>query len=94
MNKKEIDLSIKGMHCASCATIIENGLNKKEGVLSSNVNLATEKATVVYDENTISTLDIIKTIDRTGYGAELITKQHDQNKIREDKRKAFNKLKR
>jgi len=93
MNKKEINISIKGMHCASCATIIENGLNKKEGVLSSNVNLTTEKATITYDEQIIVPLDIIKTIEGRGYGAKLINQDQDTNKLKEEKKKDFNKLK-
>ncbi len=93
MNKKEINLSIKGMHCASCTTLIENGLNKKEGVISSNVNLTTEKATVVFDQETITSLEIIKTIEGKGYGAELIDLDQDPTKLKEEKKKEFSKLK-
>jgi Cu+-exporting ATPase len=43
----EIELSIGGMTCASCAARIERKLNKLEGVQAS-VNYATEKARVSF----------------------------------------------
>src|SRR3989338_5884589 len=49
MVKKKI-LKIKGMHCASCATIIERKLKKVPGVRNANVNYATEKANVETEE--------------------------------------------
>src|SRR3989338_9928618 len=41
--------SIKGMHCASCVTMLERALKQVDGVSQANVNLAIEKATVSYD---------------------------------------------
>ncbi len=93
MKKKTINLSIKGMHCASCSTIIERGLNKKEGIISTNVNLSTEKATVTFDESILSSTDIIKTIEGRGYGAKLILDNQDTSKLEEDKKNEFKKLK-
>ncbi len=49
MVKKKI-LKIKGMHCASCANIIENKLKKVPGVINASVNFATEKAAVEHQE--------------------------------------------
>jgi P-type Cu+ transporter len=42
-------LPIEGMTCASCAARIEQGLGGLPGVASASVNLATERATVLYD---------------------------------------------
>ncbi len=44
-------LRIGGMTCASCAQTIEHALRKTDGIEEANVNLATEKAMVVYDSN-------------------------------------------
>ena len=49
---KKVDLTISGMHCASCATLITRGLAKVPGVKSANVNYAAGRAQVEYDENT------------------------------------------
>ena len=42
--------NIKGMHCASCAHIIEKTFKKTEGVHSAEVNYGTEKAKITFDE--------------------------------------------
>jgi P-type Cu+ transporter len=44
-----VDLPIEGMTCGACAARIERGLGRLEGVASASVNLAAERATVVYD---------------------------------------------
>jgi Cu+-exporting ATPase len=64
---RRIILQIGGMTCAACAQTIENALNKTEGVEEANVNLATEKAMVVYDQDIISYEEIKKAIEDTGY---------------------------
>jgi Cu+-exporting ATPase len=46
-----VDLPVKGMTCASCVGRIERGLAGLEGVEECRVNLATETATVLYDES-------------------------------------------
>ncbi|WP_420812888.1 heavy metal translocating P-type ATPase [Peribacillus acanthi] len=45
----ETSLQITGMTCAACAVRIEKGMNKLDGVMEANVNLALEKATVKFD---------------------------------------------
>ena len=47
MSEREVELTISGMTCASCANRIERKLNKLDGV-SASVNYATEKAWVEY----------------------------------------------
>ena len=65
-------LSLTGMHCASCANIIERSLKKVPGVKEGNVNFVAEKATVIFDETKTSVADLIEAIKRAGYQAELI----------------------
>ena len=64
---KKTSLKIKGMHCASCALLIERNLKKKIGVTNAIVNYGTEKATIDYDEKEINQEDFIKTIRSIGY---------------------------
>lgn len=68
----EKNYNITGMTCASCSSRIEKILNKADGVESAVVNLATEKATVKFDKSVISSEDIIKKVEKAGYGAEEI----------------------
>lgn len=58
---------IKGMHCASCASIIEKTFKKIDGVHSVEVNYATEKAKVSFDETKTSPHHLSKRIEPLGY---------------------------
>ncbi|MCW4040635.1 MAG: heavy metal translocating P-type ATPase [Candidatus Bathyarchaeota archaeon] len=60
-------LRISGMTCASCAQTIEHALQNTDGVIEANVNLATEKAMVVYDSTIVGYDEIKKAIENTGY---------------------------
>ncbi|MFG2134559.1 heavy metal translocating P-type ATPase [Streptomyces sp. NPDC048751] len=64
----EVELTIGGMTCASCAARIEKKLNRMDGV-TATVNYATEKAKVSY-EGDISVGDLIATVEATGYTAQ------------------------
>ncbi|MFL6556781.1 MAG: heavy metal translocating P-type ATPase, partial [Bacillus sp. (in: firmicutes)] len=72
------------MTCAACATRIEKGLNKLDGVVKANVNLALEKATVEYNNAVISSGDIIKKVENLGYGAHI---KKDEKETRDDRQK-------
>ncbi|QGU95314.1 heavy metal translocating P-type ATPase [Clostridium bovifaecis] len=63
-------LNIKGMTCASCAKAVERASRKTEGVNEANLNFATEKLFVKYDENITSVDRIIDSIEKAGYSAE------------------------
>lgn len=64
---KETNLQISGMTCAACATRIEKGLNRLEGVEIATVNLALEKSSIKYDSEKINMTDIQKKIQDLGY---------------------------
>ncbi len=59
--------TIKGMHCASCASIIEGALKKAEGVVSAEVNYGTESAKIDFDSVKTSSAEISKKIEPLGY---------------------------
>jgi P-type Cu+ transporter len=64
---KEANFQIIGMTCAACATRIEKGIKKMEGVQEANVNLALEKSTIKYDSELVSEQDFQKKIQDLGY---------------------------
>jgi P-type Cu+ transporter len=64
---KETNLQISGMTCAACATRIEKGLNKLEGVETANVNLALERSSIKFDPEKVNIIDIQKKIQDLGY---------------------------
>ncbi len=64
-----MELPITGMTCANCVSTVERTLNKKvPGILETNVNFATEKATVKYVPGTVSRADMVAAVERAGYG--------------------------
>jgi Cu+-exporting ATPase len=66
--KTRVELPITGMTCANCVATIERSLKKLDGVAEANVNLATEKASVVFDPSRIGEGALINRIRDVGYG--------------------------
>jgi len=84
--------SIKGMHCASCVGVIERSLKKVDGVIDSNVNLATEKATVTFDEDKVNDEKIASTVANAGYKVLLKEEEAHQDEEKLEKQKELKKL--
>ncbi|MGX7121087.1 heavy metal translocating P-type ATPase [Enterococcus raffinosus] len=80
------------MTCANCSARVEKELKATEGVLEANVNLATEKATVQFDE-TLTAENLIQRVEAIGYGAILFDDAHKQ-KIEQEKAARLKKMKR
>lgn len=68
---KQLQIPVKGMHCASCANIIERTLKKVPGVMSCEVNYGTEKAKFAYDESQVKLEELSKKIEPLGYSLNL-----------------------
>ncbi|MBL7062041.1 MAG: heavy metal translocating P-type ATPase, partial [Dehalococcoidia bacterium] len=64
--KKSI-FPVSGMTCASCVARVEEALSSVPGVISANVNLASEKATVEYVEGT-DAAEMRRAVEEAGYG--------------------------
>ncbi len=58
---------IKGMHCASCAGIIERTFRKQKGVESAEANYGTESVKVSFDAEELTAEQLSKTIEPFGY---------------------------
>ncbi len=61
---------VKGMHCASCATIITKKLSQMPNVNSVNVNFASEKAKIEHDEHETPLSKLNSEIEKVGYTLE------------------------
>ncbi|MFP7443377.1 heavy metal translocating P-type ATPase [Bacillus infantis] len=72
---EKAELAITGMTCAACSARIEKGLKKMDGISDANVNLALERADVVYNPSAVSPADLIKRVEKLGYGAALRTEE-------------------
>ncbi|MGK0467504.1 heavy metal translocating P-type ATPase [Clostridium sp.] len=60
-------LKIEGMTCAACAKTIERVSKKLPGVEEANVNFATEKLNINYDDALIKLEDIQSAVEKAGY---------------------------
>ena len=67
---KKVNLSLFGMHCSSCANIIERSVKKVPGVKQANVNFSAEKASIIFDESTTNVKALVEAISKAGYKAE------------------------
>ena len=63
--------SIQGMSCAGCAAGAEKAISRLNGVEQAEVNIATEKAKVVYDSAVVSLDEIVKAVESLGFQAVL-----------------------
>lgn len=81
------------MHCASCQTRIEKVLSKTDGVYEVNVNLATGKMRIKYDENKLDSKKIEDKVKSIGFGAEL-ERERNIEKDKKLKEKEYASIKR
>lgn len=66
-SKGDITLPIEGMTCASCVRRVEKALGKVAGVHEANVNLATEKAHVLFDPAATNVTQLQAAVEKAGY---------------------------
>ncbi len=69
--EQTVELQIDGMTCASCVNRVEKALKRVPGVLSAEVNLATERAQVRYAGRDAAALSVA--IEQAGYAARPVT---------------------
>jgi len=64
---ERIDMPIEGMTCAACSQANQKALEKLDGVISANVNLSTEKATISYLPGKVHRSDFVRAVEDVGY---------------------------
>ncbi|MGD9148131.1 MAG: heavy metal translocating P-type ATPase [Anaerolineae bacterium] len=67
MASKQLSLPVTGMTCANCTLTVERNLKRMSGVEGATVNLATEKASVIYDPSVVKEGDFLALIRDIGY---------------------------
>lgn len=66
---QKVRFQIEGMTCQACASRIEKVLNKKDFIETAGVNFASEEAQVTFDDSKTTVADLVKIIEKTGFGA-------------------------
>lgn len=66
-NTRVITLSVENIHCAACAWLIEQALDKLEGITKVSVNTVNERATITWLDSEIALSEILATLTSIGY---------------------------
>lgn len=82
--KKE-RFGVSGMTCSACSAHVEKAVGKLNGVSAVQVNLLTNSMTVEYDENILSSQDIVDCVVNAGYGAAPESADADNNKSKNER---------
>ena len=69
------------MTCASCVSLIESTLLKRNGVLEASVSLAALKAHVSYKPDVIGPRDIMEVVGGLGYEVEVADKKNTREHV-------------
>lgn len=77
---QNLKLRISGMSCAACSSSIERSLGRKSFIESIQVDLISESAMISYDDSIANKDEIIKLIERLGYGADEFSNKIEQKK--------------
>ena len=85
---REVELSITGMHCASCVQRVEKEIAALPGVVDASVNLATERARVRTAAGAVDEEGLVEAVRRAGYEARLSGDSAGEDRDREIERRA------
>jgi len=87
----KLSFPVIGMHCASCARLIERSLKSTSGVVNAQVNYGSEQASVEYSNTVCSPKDLEKAVQSAGYKA--ILGKDTQELKEEEKTRQLQELK-
>ncbi|WP_252234503.1 heavy metal translocating P-type ATPase [Clostridium sp. ZS1] len=91
-NIKIYNLKVEGMTCSACANRVERVTKKLQGVQESNVNFATEKLTIVVDEDVAGYSDIKTAVEKAGYKLEKEDKAKEDKKVSNPAKELLNRF--
>lgn len=66
-----IKLRVTGMTCGHCQAKVEQALKGVSGVYSAIVDLQDGEAEVDFDDDTVTTTQLVSAVERAGYSAKL-----------------------
>lgn len=66
-------LALDGLTCAACKFAVKGALSRLDGVSQVNVGYQEKKATVVYDLEKVTPLQLVDAVRKSGYRAKLLT---------------------
>ncbi|MFZ3010736.1 MAG: heavy metal translocating P-type ATPase [Microgenomates group bacterium] len=96
MTQSKKNLSITGMHCASCASIIQKKIQKMEGVDTIAVNFGTEQASIAFNPDKVTIDAMNQEIAKLGYSLieeKTSSQTQPEDSAKKQKEQELNKMK-
>ena len=90
--QREAALILEGITCAACVWLNERHVTQLPGVLDVQVNYATHRARVRWDETQIKLSDILQAIHTIGYSAHPYDPQQQQLAFERDRRNQLRRI--
>ena len=87
-----MDLAIAGMSCAMCSARIEKAVKAIDSNIGIDINLAMNRARVIYDPAEVKSQQIIRAIESAGYGVEPLDGMVDREKELRDRERRHLKI--
>ena len=72
MTTQTCEIAIDGMTCGGCVNSVQDSVKQLAGVGEINVSLQKGRATVTFDDEKLSTADILIAIDAAGFDVALV----------------------
>lgn len=69
---KILKVKVTGMTCGGCASKVHSALIKTTGIIEDEVKYPGDVAVIKYDASKTSEAEILKTIEKTGFKAEVV----------------------
>ncbi len=89
---REAALILEGINCPACIWVNERTLQSLPGVIEVNVNYASRRAQVRWDNNQIHLSDILYAIHRIGYAAHPFDPDKQQNLLEQERKTLLRRL--
>jgi Cu+-exporting ATPase len=80
--RQEIQLKVKGMHCPSCAAVVQRAIESRPGVHEASVSVTDGLATVTGDD--LETDALVRAVRDRGYEAEALADTPAPSELRSD----------
>ncbi len=71
MSSRSITIEIAGMHCASCAILVDDCMEDLDGVVSSQTDVTSGRCVTVV-EDTVSDADVLAAVIEAGYTGTIV----------------------
>jgi Cu2+-exporting ATPase len=91
-HQREAALMLEGIVCAACIWLNERHVAQLPGVLDVQVNYATHRARVRWDDTLIQLSDILQAIHRIGYSAHPYDPQQQQQAFERERRNQLRRI--